>query len=60
MMTARVNATSGPANVARTGRTEFETAIADAVLRQITPELERLRLLSQLDLGTQFFFTLPC
>ena len=44
----RSDATSGPANVARTGRTEFEIDIADAVLRQIAPEPERLRLLKRL------------
>ena len=53
----RVDATSGPANVARTGRTEFETAIPDSVLRQIAPEPERMRLLSEL--GMQSYTSVP-
>jgi signal transduction histidine kinase len=53
----RVDATSGPANVARTGRTEFEVAIADAILRRIAPEPDRLRLLSQL--GMHSYISAP-
>jgi signal transduction histidine kinase len=53
----RVDATSGPANVARTGRAEFAATIADSVLRQIAPEPERLRLLSQL--GMHSYISVP-
>ena len=53
----RAGATSGPANVTRTGRTEFATAIADSVLRQIAPEPERLKLLS--DLGMHSYISVP-
>jgi signal transduction histidine kinase len=53
----RTDATSGPANVARTGRTECEVDIADSVLRQIAPEPERLRLLSQL--GMHSYISVP-
>ena len=53
----RVDATSGPTNVARTGRTEFETAIPDSVLRQIAPEPERVRLLSEL--GMHSYTSVP-
>jgi signal transduction histidine kinase len=53
----RVDATSGPANVARTGRTEFATALSDSVLRQIAPEPERVRLLSQL--GMHSYISVP-
>ncbi len=53
----KVDATSGPANVARTGRTEFAVDIADSVLRQIAPEPERLRLLSQL--GMHSYISVP-
>jgi signal transduction histidine kinase len=53
----RVGATSGPANVARTGRTEFEVDMADSVLRQIAPEPERLRLLRRL--GMHSYISVP-
>jgi signal transduction histidine kinase len=48
----RVDATSGPANVARTGRTEFVADIAESVLRQIAPEPERVRVLRQLGMNS--------
>ena len=52
-----VEAGSGPSKVARTGRTEFAVDVADSVLRQIAPEPERLRLLSQL--GMHSYISVP-
>ncbi len=52
-----VDATSGPMHVARTGRTEFEPAIADPVLRQFAPEPERVRLLREL--GMHSYISVP-
>ena len=53
----RVDATSGPASVTRTGQTEFAAHIADAILRQIAPEPERYRLLSEL--GMNSYISVP-
>ena len=53
----RADARSGPGNVARTGQTEFEVDIADALLRQLAPEPERFRLLSQL--GIHSYISVP-
>ncbi len=53
----RVDATWGPAKVARTGRAEFDVDIADSRLRQIAPEPERLRLLTRL--GLHSYISVP-
>ena len=53
----RADATSGPANVTRTGRTEFATHVADAVLQQMAPEPERFRLLRRL--GFNSYISVP-
>jgi hypothetical protein len=44
----RADAPAGPSHVTRTGTMEFETHVPDAVLREIAPEPERLRILSGL------------
>jgi signal transduction histidine kinase len=53
----RADAPSGPANVTRTGTMEFETHVPDAVLRDIAPEPERLRILS--GLGVNSYISAP-
>jgi signal transduction histidine kinase len=53
----RADAPSGPTHVTRTGRMEFETHIPDALLRDIAPEPERLRILSEL--GLQSYISVP-
>jgi signal transduction histidine kinase len=45
-------ATSGPANVVRTGRTEFEAHLVDPILHGIAPEPERLSLLARLGMNS--------
>jgi signal transduction histidine kinase len=53
----RADAALGPAQVARTGLTEFHSTLADTFLRQVAPEPERLRLLTQL--GTHSCISVP-
>lgn len=52
-----VDATSGPANVVRTGRTEFEAHLVDPILHQIAPEPERVSLLTRL--GMNSYLSVP-
>ena len=53
----RADAAVGPANVIRTGRTEFEPHVSESALRKMAPEPERARLLAEL--GFNSYLSVP-